>query len=465
MGIGSWFRGLFGPEKRSGTGFEVSRWTSAPMRRGTPELLQAYKEIPWLNTLVDTVSDSVANVQWKVYRPSTKGDARARLRNLRSLEGEKRRAALKAMVDSGEAIEVPSHPVLQLMSNPSDHLTGRQVAKLVQTHLDLVGEAFLVLDLSGNLPVGYWPLPPNAVTQLPDYNLPPAERFYRVNFGRMYAQVPADRVLHLRNPDPLDPMGRGVGKGFTLGDELDTDEYAARFAKNFFYNNAIPAAVMAIEGLPSGDQPNVKKFKEDIQREYRGAENAGKLMITGGKVSVARLDTDFQKMDLAALRKGGRDFTRMNFRVPPEVVGDLTSSNKATAWAAHDALAQNCTVPRAEFLRSEYQLRLMPRLGSSDDFLDYESPIPADQELQLRVMGTFPSSFTHNEARELAGKKPDPKLKGYLAPLPGQVEAGPKTPDAEQGGEADTIEEQNQPSNKGRSLVVVPKDPPWAVPL
>jgi hypothetical protein len=48
----------------------------------------------------------------------------------------------------------------------------------------------------------------------------------------------------------------------------------------------------------------------------------------------------------------------------------------------------------------------------------------------------------------LAGKKPDPALTGYLAPLPGQVEAGPKTPDASQGVEADTIEEQSQPSNQ-----------------
>jgi capsid portal protein len=85
-------------------------------------------------------------------------------------------------------------------------------------------------------------------------------------------------------------------------------------------------------------------------------------MVTGGKVSIARLDTDFQKMDLNALRKGLRDFIRMNWRIPPEIVGDLTSSNKATAWAAHDNLAKNCIVPRAEFLRTEFQMRLMPRL-------------------------------------------------------------------------------------------------------
>jgi phage portal protein BeeE len=245
------------------------------------------------------------------------------------------------------------------------------------------------------------------------------------------------------------------GKGFTLGDELDTDEYAARFAKNYFYNNTIPAAVIAIEGMPNGDTPAAKRFKEDLKKNHGGPDNAGNVLVTGGKTTISRLDTDFQKMDLAALRKGARDFIRMNFRVPPEIVGDLTSSNKATAWAAHDALAKNCIVPRAEFLRSEFQLRLMPRVGQEGDFLDYESPVPADQEQQLRVMGTFPTAFTGNEARALAGMKPRPGLDETLAPMPGQVEAGPKTPDAPQGSQADTTEEQSQPSNKK-------SDPPWA---
>jgi hypothetical protein len=45
-------------------------------------------------------------------------------------------------------------------------------------------------------------------------------------------------VITMRNHDPEDPLGRGVGTAFSLGDELDTDEYAARFTKNYFWNNA-----------------------------------------------------------------------------------------------------------------------------------------------------------------------------------------------------------------------------------
>jgi hypothetical protein len=451
------FKALFSRSKREGTGFEMSRWSAAPPRRGSEALLRAYKTMPWLQTLVDTTSEGVADLRWKVVRPTKRENAKG-FRAKLSGTLEERRERLKSMIEAGEAVEVPDHGLLQLLCDPNDHLTGRQVQKLKQIYLDLIGEAPLVLEMRSGVPVGYWILPPYAVTAFPDWSKPPAERFYTVTFGKLSRLIPASQVVMLRHPDPDDPLGRGIGKGFALGDELDTDEYAARFAKNYFYNSAIPAAVVTIEGMPAGDTPAAKRWKEDLKREHQGADNAGKVLVTGGKVSVARLDTDFQKMDLNALRKGLRDFARMNFKVPPEIVGDLTSSNKATAWAAGDALARNAIVPRGEFLRSEYQKRLMPFFGEEGDVLEFESPVPADKELELRVMGLFPSSFTHDEARTLAGKKPDPNLKGYLAPLPGQVEAGPKTPDAEQGGEADTIEEQDQPSNKKGAG----EDPPWA---
>jgi hypothetical protein len=55
----------------------------------------------------------------------------------------------------------------------------------------------------------------------------------------------------------------------------------------------------------------------------------------------------------------------------------------------------------------------------------------------------------------LAGKKPDPALTGYLAPLPGQIEKPAEDARRAAGSQADTIEEQKQPSNQKN-------DPPWA---
>nr|BDT33785.1 hypothetical protein MFMH1_34540 [Myxococcus sp. MH1] len=120
------------------------------------------------------------------------------------------------------------------------------------------------------------------------------------------------------------------------------------------------------------------------------------------------------------LRRFLIDFVRMTFRVPPEIVGDISSSNKATAFAARENLAEQATLPRMEFLRTEYQMRLMPLLGDEGVILDYDSPVPADREHQLRVMGATPEAFSYDEWRELAGLRPDPNRQGHPLPMPGQ---------------------------------------------
>lgn len=451
MGFWDRMKGM-GRKPRKGTGLEVARWEQAPPRRGTRELLVAYREMPFLRTVVDTVADSVAGVNWRVYRRVKKDGAPVKDFSLRNAPADIRGTRLKELLRTGEAVEVPDHPALALLADPNDLLTGRAITKLQQVYLDLVGEAFFVLDIVGSQVVGMWPLPPNAVVQLPRYDQPRDVQTYRVMIGGKARELPASQVIHLRNLDPEDPLGRGVGAAFALGDELDTDEYAARFVKNSFWNNMMPAAIASIEGMNDSNAPAAKTFKESLAREHQGPDKAGKLLITSGKVSLARFDSSFKDMELVTLRKYLHDFIRMTYRIPPETVGNTSASNKATAFAARENMAEQATAPRMEFLRTEYQARLMP-LFDREAILHYDSPVPADREHQLRVMGTMPQAFSYDEWREVGGRKPDPNRQGYPAPMPGQQSGGQQTPDAEPGGAAEAAED-------GKRLPA--GDPPWA---
>lgn len=449
------FRGK--KQQRDGTGFELSRWSAAPPRRGTIELLQAYKEMPWLRTVVDTVADSVASVSWRAYRRVDPGSGKAIVDySLRAAPSNIRRERRKELVDAREMVEVPDHPVLKLLSDPNDHLTGRAITKLAQVHLDLIGESYLLLERRGNVVVGFWPLPPSWVVQLPDLRAPQNERVYRISVGGKHATVPAADVIALRHLDPDDPMGRGAGAAFALGDELDSDEYVARFVKASFFNNMVPPFIASIEGMNDANSGGAKAFKESLERAHRGADNAGKLLLTSGKVTLARLDTTFKDMNLVEVRKFLMGFVRMTYRVPPEILGDISNSNKATAYAAREILAEQVTTPRLEFLRSEFQKRLVPLFGD-DIILDYDSPVPADREHALRVMGTMPMAFSFNEWREQAGMRPDPERQGYPAPMPGQKPEEPQqTPSPTEGSAEETAADEDD--EKG-----IPADPAWAV--
>jgi hypothetical protein len=416
-----------GTEVHSTRETELGRWLVAPRRRQARELLIAYREIPWLRTVADVVADSVADVHWRVYRRVSREGLPVKDFSLRSAGHRVRRERLKSLLDAGDLLEVPDHPVLRLLATPNEHLTGRAVTKLIQIHQDLVGESFLALERIGGVPVALWPIPPSSVTRLPDLSRPRAEWSFGVVMGRVARDLPASDVIHLRSPDPEDPLGRGIGPACALGDELETDEYAARFVKNYFWNNSLPPAVVSVEGMTDAHAANAKAFKESLLREHQGPDKAGKLMITSGKVTIARLDTSFKDMNLIELRKFLMGFVRMTYRVPPEIVGDISNSNRATAHAAREILAEQATMPRMEFLRTELQARLMPLFGD-DAILDYDSPVPADREHQLRVMGTLPEAFSYDEWRALAGLKADPERQGYPLPLPGQMAGGAPTP-------------------------------------
>lgn len=431
MGFWENFRGAFGGKPREGTGLEVSKWTSAPPRKGADALLRAYKEMPWLRTVVDAVADNVANVQWRVYRRT--GTNGRRDYSFRSGSKRARADRMKALEDQGQLVELVDHPLLTLLMDPNDHLSGRAVLKLSQVHLDLVGESYWVLERESvtGLIIGAWPVPPNAVLALPDLTKERDQQTYTIQRSGGSKTYPVKDVVALRMLDPDDPLGRGIGPAFALGDELDCDEYAARFTKNFFYNSAVPAAVVSIEGLSDANAPAVRAFKESLEREHRGPERAGKLLVTSGKTSFARLDTSLKDMQFVELRKFLMEFVRQVYRVPPEIVGDISNSNRATAFAARELLAEQAVLPRLEFLRTELQARLVPQFGN-DLVLEYDSPVPADRDHQLAVMSRMPEAFSYDEWRALAGLRPDPERKGYPLPMPGQVETQPGEPPAEE---------------------------------
>ncbi|WP_224373211.1 hypothetical protein [Hyalangium versicolor] len=75
-----------------------------------------------------------------------------------------------------------------------------------------------------------------------------------------------------------------------------------------------------------------------------------------------------------------------------------------------------------------------------DDVIrSYDSPVPADREHRLRMMGTFPSAFTFDEWRSEAGFRPHPERQGFAELLLGQKPNEPQqsqTPAAGSLGEA-----------------------------
>lgn len=433
-----------------------------PPARGTRELIQAYREQPWLRAVTARIARGVAAVQWSVYARSatpvkTKGrlappwrwgdDRAVRDYRLSSPSREARMARLAELHRDGLLREVVDHPVLKLLQRPNELMTGATALKATQIWLDIKGEAFwlVAFDAQGT-PNSLWPVPPHWVTQVPTTATP----YFVIAAGGLQLRVESRAVLWLRDVDPENPYGRGTGIAESLGDELETDEYAAKYLKTWFFNNATPSLIVSFEGAT---KQQLEEALESWERKHRGVHNAHRTHFAGGKMNAVKLDTAFRDQQLVELRRMERDTVVQVFGVPPECIGIIENSNRATIDAAAYMYAIGVEHPRCEFLRGELSAQLLPLFPGGDAaLLECELSTPEDLGRRLEVMKAQPGGFTLNEWREEAGYDALPELDGrFPAALPGQSPATPPAPDDE---EPEAPPEAEEP----RAF----RDPPWA---
>ncbi|MGO1121224.1 phage portal protein [Rhodovibrionaceae bacterium A322] len=362
------------------------RWL--PPRRGTAAFLKAYNDMPWLRAAAGKVAGSLAAVDWQVSRSQ----------------------AGKGAVTRGERRDLPGHPLEQLLSAgtlPNQDglpgLTGLEVRKVTFLHLDLVGEAFWLLERNGvGCPIATWPLSPHWVTDLPTTQRP----FYRLSVpGGFQGEIPARDIILFRDVDPERPYERGSGLGTALADELDADEYAAKYIGAFLANRARPDLVVT----GSQEQPltpeEAGRLEAAWSQRFEGPDNAGRPFFSSGPLAVTEIGQSFRDTQMRELREFERDTIVSVYGLPPEKLGILQNSNRSTIEAADYFFAKEVLKPRLTLFREVLQQRLVPQFGPGLR-LDFENPVAEDADFRRQIMTAAPQHFSAGEIRALAGLPP-----------------------------------------------------------
>lgn len=418
----------------------LSQWLK-PGRYGVYQLLQAGQQVPWLYANTTKISQLVASTHLRVCAvyegknpsPARASEYRAQRRAIASLPSAMQPARLRALRSTMkrqnlQVVELPNHPMQKLLDRPNPMLSGYQARELTQRYLDLVGECFWALErpAPGALPTSFYPVPAHWVRSAPT----PTEPTWLITFRVSTRRLAARDMLWLRHPDLTDPYDRGTGAGFALGDEVETDEYAAKTAKAAFFNNGMPSGIVGVES--AGDD-GLEELSEAWKERHGGPLNAFRLAFVNAKLSFQKLTADFVDMGIVDLRKSLRDVFRGIYGTPPELLGILENSNKATITAAQYLMAVNVLVPRLEWLCDQLEHLLVPQFGEESGALviDYDSPVPEDRDFRLNAMKAQPSAYTVNEWRDLAGAPPieggDALAKPPPAPKPPEDPASDPT--------------------------------------
>ena len=403
----------------------ISPFHRTPPKVGTRDLLQAYSTMPWLRAVAGKIATAVSVTQWRLYVIREGSNGESRIITPRGIQKcptkELRDRKIRRLTkQNGSATvfnleEITDHPLLDLLEHGNEWMTGRDVFKVTQLHYDLTGEAFWLIERNRlGLPVAIWPLPPHWITDFPTPDSP----YYKIQFDQKKAEIPVTEIIRICDPDPMNPYGRGTGLARALGDELETDEYAAKHVKTFFYNRARPDLIISADDLTKED---TMRLEEGWLAKMRGFWNAYKPYFINKKIDVKEIGQTFENMQLTQLRKHERDTIIQVFGAPPEKLGVLSQSNRSTIAAADLFWTKDLIMPRVENLRTVIQSRLVP-LFDERLILDYDSPVVEDSEHELRVMSAMPGAFTKNEWRAMANKDSLGEIGDVFLLQPGQVQ-------------------------------------------
>ncbi len=348
----------------------VSRWARPPSKN-TAEWLDMFSKSPRL-AVVDRIASDIANVSGRLLRINP----------------------------DGSETEIAEHPFLDFMAqpNPLYEMTSSAIWRLHEIYLMLVGESFFLIERDAQeKPVELWNVPPHWVKMTPYLGSP---TYQIISPGGLSMGVPVDDMFVMKQLNPLDPFMRGLGIAQSIADEVEIDEYAAKFQKRFFYNDATPPVVFA---MPEASEEQREAFMARWNKRHKGVENSHRAAALSGNVTIHELGKgEGKNLGFIESRVAMRDAVLEHFGVPREIMGITENSNRSTADAAQYIYAKNVLMPRIRNREEAINKQLLPLFGS-DLVWRFDPVIPYDKDFDKAkaIDGWNAGLLTKNEARDL----------------------------------------------------------------
>lgn len=313
--------------------------------------------------------------------------------------------------NNAEIIE--EHEVYDLLDDPCPtfrELSGWTVKYFVIACYTLVGEAYLLKVRKENGKIaGLLPIAPSWVVKTPTAGAEYWEVYPFGTLGGNSIVVPINDIICFKDINLNDPYGRGKGTSETIGDEIQTDEYASKYAKNLFFNDATPSAIIY---APNGTKETADQIKQTWLQKMAGLNHAKEPMVLTGEGSkFEKISQSPTELDFTNSRKFLRDYTNEHYHIPPEIFGILSNSNRSTIDSAFYLLNKNVL---ADYLRMYERVMNVQLLWEDYDpdrklVFHHENTIEEDIDLKLRIVneGLQRGTLTVNDWRKAMGYEID----------------------------------------------------------
>ena len=252
---------------------------------------------------------------------------------------------------------------------------------------------------------------------------------YTFSMGNgLQKEYPKTNVIMDLDLDLTKPYISGRGKAEAVKDEIETDELVQRYIKYFYINSARPDVYITAATGDEMSEDDVIRIEQMWLKKFQGVNNAHKPVFLNWDAKVFSVPSSHKDMELLDTRKFYRDTTIQHFGVPPEIMGIVENSNKATVIAAEHIYAKQVRLPILEHFETIITEHILPRYNDSEGMVfKFENILPDDVELNLQVSneGLSRGALTINEWRRAMGFAP--MENGDVLLLPTNVISTPVT--------------------------------------
>lgn len=382
------------PEFDSRKGGLQKLWTQAP-EGNVSSLLELYHTSPRMDA-IDIKAQHIAGTPWAIYD----------------------KAAWDESPD--EAQPIKNHPAIELLTEPCPaypEIDGSVLMYLTYVYKRVTGEAYWWKIRNGSKIESLYIMPKNWCLQTPSAGSPyflfiPSG----VAGGQSIKADPAD-IVWFKSPNVADPYSRGRGRSENMLDEYEADELAAKYQKNYFYNDATPPIAIS---APGASPDEVEQLKQSWFQRVGGFLKArAPAFLTWEGAKIEKIADSQREMDFVESRKFMRDMANQHEQLPPEIAGILENSNRSTIDAAFYLFTKNVLTPELasldatitrQLIASDYDNRLVYR---------HKNTVPQDEAFKLAKVneGVARGMLKRSDWKKAMGYPVEPEDNVYVIPF------------------------------------------------
>jgi len=324
----------------------------------------------------------------------------------------------------GKPVEVPNHPLIELLKNPRNNGSISNLFEIMVLHLFYAGEIFMWnLGIMGSFkPTSIQLIRPDRVSQVDrDENTLQITQLKGTNMRGAGMKWPISEVLFIKKWDPLND-DRGLPLLISVLQAMDLFDDQMEWAKSVSqHKGRIPGWFKTEDTL---EKEQYKKLKKQIQDAYARDSTKSKPGLLEGGLDFKEAGMSPKDASLDATLLQVMRMISVGMGVDPALLGDNANKTYSNYVEAVKALIKLTSLPLLDWILDWINAWYMPQYGTPKMSLGYdESDIKALQEdandkVKRLVSMIQAPLISPDEGREALGRK---ALGGMAAELLAKV--------------------------------------------